>query len=1472
MFSDGYSYKIALFVLFSIIFSILQNTVLIYSYSSSENTFKNNILSLTNTSLSKQVLNDIKYLSSIKDRLTGHNGYYNATIYLYNRLYNLTKGLVFLDNYTITIPVDRGSYLTFNGRDIKVYPIWPSGGVPVNINCSGRLVVINSLNDIDHVELKDSIVLAPISIDWKWLELLDPHIGVKAVLFYEDNSTVNSRMYEKYLDIPVNLPVGYISVYELSKKHGLSLRDLDGREASLKLGSKWVMRNVSNIVAYIPGENHEYKIVLLAHYDSWSPAIGYAPGAIDTLAPAYLLSIVEKLVKNRPRYDTVIVLFSGYYEGLVGERSFVEKYVFESNKLLFRNTSIDLGVDETLYIGIDINPNSIYIAPVSIGYYYTAQAIGITAGPLNIYSEFIQEAYSGSEIVDYVSKVFNKDYAEKIKQLFIYSVDPNSWWTLYPGPYWLDTEPFWSSGLPAFTLKTAYAMKGLRGTPNDHYIYLNFTNISIQYRLLDKLIEIIYDKKPSDLSNIISKGTSPNAPTRLSTSARNEMFAKLVGQVMVWVPKLGQRVPLDRAGLSKALVILRAGSRLKTTSPWNIRLVTFTDSKGYFEFDGIHTSRATSLEITALVLSSNGSVIALNAMGSVSRGSSLSISQPVLGSRTAPWEVWIVRYNGSISVNIVVDPVTYQIPLEGGKIGFKIVRTDNLAEPDYYYIALDDSGFFTVYVDRYRSYSIVFGPNPLYYVIKNALPGHIYSLYDALNDTLSIVEDRMNKLKHYRITSPAVEEFLVRGRWALDNATYYLGIGRYSSYQAYVLEGLTTAYNAYGLMKSTYLDIENTAILFSILLVLFAFIIGLYLRKPGDNPFKVIGKVIGITLLIAVIFAYLHPAFYLTVNAIMSIIGFIMILLSIPALLVLLGDFNKALREIKKKKVGIHEVERSRVATSYVAFSYGVEHMKRRRLRTTLTLTTLIVVVISVVLFTSMTSYIAPKPVVLSGYTPTRPQGFLFQREGIDRNLPMGSLLVNVVETSISNETVSRYWSPGSIHATLYSDPRRHYPLEGIVATEPNDNDILNISEYIVKGRWFKPGEKYVVIIPYSMIRDTDGVFDINKTIVLAGVEFKIIGAYDDRRVLSMIELDGQTFTPVIGFPRARALRVAVVPSTIVREDPWLGKGVSFILAQISSITRDDPYIIGKDVMYVLPALDTYVYSSGEGVSKYSRLIALQGAGFNYIVAPIVIASVSILGVMLGTIYERRREIYVYAALGLSPTQIGLMFIAEALAYALIAVVIGFTAGIVLTNIATTLLPGVFKPNYSSGYVVLALSATFLSVLLASIYPVFKASKMALPSLRRKWEFPTKPKGDEWIIPLPFKITSYRELLGAYMYVYEYISGFTSPDIGSFVVEKIGLEEKSIDNVKAIILGGEVRLKPWHAGVKQVFQIRALENKPGEWDISIYLKRLSGNTRIWVKSNKVFIDSLRKQLLLWRTLYIDDKKEYIKKALQYFKH
>ena len=45
---------------------------------------------------------------------------------------------------------------------------------------------------------------------------------------------------------------------------------------------------------------------------------------------------------------------------------------------------------------------------------------------------------------------------------------------------------------------------------------------------------------------------------------------------------------------------------------------------------------------------------------------------------------------------------------------------------------------------------------------------------------------------------------------------------------------------------------------------------------------------------------------------------------------------------------------------------------------------------------------------------------------------------------------------------------------------------------------------------------------------------------------------------------------------------------------------------------------------------------------------------------MIGSVYERKREIGIYTSVGLAPSHVSFLFIAEAMAFAVLSVVLGY--------------------------------------------------------------------------------------------------------------------------------------------------------------------------------------------------------------------
>jgi hypothetical protein len=287
--------------------------------------------------------------------------------------------------------------------------------------------------------------------------------------------------------------------------------------------------------------------------------------------------------------------------------------------------------------------------------------------------------------------------------------------------------------------------------------------------------------------------------------------------------------------------------------------------------------------------------------------------------------------------------------------------------------------------------------------------------------------------------------------------------------------------------------------------------------------------------------------------------------------------------------------------------------------------------------------------------------------------------------------------------------------------------------------------------------------------------------------------------------------------------------------------------------------LDLYFGWNGE-VWQSSKVTKYQTFGWEATSCLIFIGALSITNAILASVKERRGEIYVLNTLGLSPSGVLLVFITETVVYAFISVLFGYFLGFILNTISVNLgiLPHHFIFNFVSTSMIIALGAIVMACVAAAIYPAFMAFKIAAPQIERKWKIPTKPKGDEWEVPLMVRIGSGAEVLAFLKFLREYYLGAGSAGRGFIIDEVEALQPDKME------LGLKIRLAPFEAQILQYVKIIGFEIG-GVYNLSVYIKRISGTKEIWISSNSLYLDALRKQVLVWRSLTPMQQKQYIEK-------
>jgi len=183
---------------------------------------------------------------------------------------------------------------------------------------------------------------------------------------------------------------------------------------------------------------------------------------------------------------------------------------------------------------------------------------------------------------------------------------------------------------------------------------------------------------------------------------------------------------------------------------------------------------------------------------------------------------------------------------------------------------------------------------------------------------------------------------------------------------------------------------------------------------------------------------------------------------------------------------------------------------------------------------------------------------------------------------------------------------------------------------------------------------------------------------------------------------------------------------------------------------------------------------------------------------------------------------------------------------------------------------VLVLSTAILSTL----YPARMASKIAIQDVHARTELPPA-EGDRIHILLPFIMHQW-EWVGLAGYLEEYFSSHKDLSHGVFSVEKVGFASlcqfqcsEGCTRDACFRLVARVWLAPFDFGVKQDVTVLLCPSRAesGFLEMQIDLERLSGEKQTWQRTNRIFFYMMRKQLLIWRSVDDEAKRQYANRVM-----
>jgi len=447
----------------------------------------------------------------------------------------------------------------------------------------------------------------------------------------------------------------------------------------------------------------------------------------------------------------------------------------------------------------------------------------------------------------------------------------------------------------------------------------------------------------------------------------------------------------------------------------------------------------------------------------------------------------------------------------------------------------------------------------------------------------------------------------------------------------------------------------------------------------------------------------------------------------------------------------------SRISGVIMAFSVSAKNLSRRRLRTFLSLT---LVLISVFAFIALTSFSDEYGFI------TRQLGKAGSFEGlIIRKQPTSDL---VLSDPIQLETLE--WLQERAEITLLSPKIENVPrvsplgllvaptsgssfqICGVLGIAPSaETRITQIGSIILQGRLLSDDDVNGILISEQIARYMD--VGINDTLRLFDQDLTLVGTFDNERYQRLIDLD---MTPMVPHKITLSLLGGGEPSlspcssaeTVIVHQKKAQEFPSMILSRIVVQTGDSGEILPISRQTVMK------WTGIEALSFVARQIYWQSIGSYYIASgflpamvPLALAALNIGVFMRAIVSERKQELMVISSIGMNPFHITALFMTEALTIGIVAGSLGYITGITSYHFMKLLpWPPMFKHKVEAMWGVLALFAAIVATTLGSALPALKSSTIITPSSQRRWKIDMKPKGinELWILSMPIRIREER--------------------------------------------------------------------------------------------------------------------------------
>lgn len=758
----------------------------------------------------------------------------------------------------------------------------------------------------------------------------------------------------------------------------------------------------------------------------------------------------------------------------------------------------------------------------------------------------------------------------------------------------------------------------------------------------------------------------------------------------------------------------------------------------------------------------------------------------------------------------------------------------------------------------------------------------------AARDISSLNDWRLADFRAAGINSDKINEIRDKTRAALTEASSAAASDDGAKLQRASVQALASEIRAYRAISETGQDIGRGAIFLMLILVPFSVAMERLLFAFSRIASQIAGAVSIFTAMTLLLWSF-HPSFRISAQPLVIVMAFTILALSVAVISIVLSRFRASMREFQSALAEGSGARMGRGGLLGSAVFLGIANMRKRKVRTALTGTTLVLVTFALLCFSSASSYIDKKDFRLEN-VKAQNASVMVRRPSFG---PISWRAVSDIENLLGDIGVSvqaRSWLVAGLGDTNWRlwaiNPASGVQsgMRGALGLPSNENLLSGIDAVLPNWNAFaKDGGCYLSVGMAQQLGVKPG-----DTVVVRGSDLVLRGVYDPIQLEDQIKLlDGQRILPYDYSKQEedwvnRNSQDAVeqeTESAAAMQPPGDDSEIYLSAGEVILLPTNLVHEMGGDLRSVgivctskqqasdvaNTLMETIVYpayySNAQGGVNVVVATPLVPVPPRSIAVPLVIAALIIFTTMLNSVSERKKEIYVYASLGLAPVHIGALFVAEALTYGVMGAVFGYIAGQGTATLLTSLgwMKGVTL-NYSGTAVISTMLLVQLMVILAALVPAIIAGRIAAPSSETDWKVP-EPVDGVITSTLPFTVSP-EAAAGLIAFLHQYLEAHRDGVLGRFDVDEVKLlprdESDSIAGLEA-----RIWLAPFDVGVRQTMRLTVAAPVDEVCDIVVRIYHETGSPKLWWRLNKPFFFELRRQMLGWRKVTPERVEEYV---------